>query len=311
VEHWLRDRDEKSLHDLIRAVIEAMPSHRRSSLAATTANSICLRKADVEEAHFVVRNSSTQALYGFCSTYFYRDSGLGVVGALFVDPTRRNLSIGNSLLERAKRELLGRPDLKSLQLGSGFSLVFPGLPADDPGERHRLREWFGKRDWDISATTLIHRMRLGHLSNWVPPVDVLGAVRGLKVGFDPVADSGSVADILSYIGDHASPGEMEIYKMAVADYKTYPVVRARRLADGAVVGCAIMCDGRSLLAGLLPVLQDSTEVTGGILSPIVSAIGPEVGLVLQGLLLYGVRRLKAQGLTACIVDMVSASGCIL
>ncbi|KAK5210421.1 hypothetical protein LTR47_000309 [Exophiala xenobiotica] len=305
VEDWSRDRDEKALDDLIRAVVKATPSQRRSSLAGTTSDSFCLRKEHIEEAHFVVRNSSTQALYGFCSTYFYRDSGTGVVGALFVDPTRRNLSIGNSLHKRAKQALLGQPGVKSIQLGSGFSTVFSGLPADDQGERQRLREWFGKRDWDISNPVLAHRMRLGHLSKWAAPMGMLGAVRDLAVGYDTVSDYGSAADILTYVESHATPGEVELYKMAIAEYKAYPVIRARSLGDGSVVGCAIMCDGRSLLARLLPILQDPNDTAGGFLSPIVSPIGREAVLVLQGLLLYGIRRLKAQGLTTCIVDMVS------
>ena len=53
--------------------------------------------------HFVVRNSSTQALYGFVATYF--TSGVGIIGALFVDPSKRNVSIGRSLLRRALKNL--------------------------------------------------------------------------------------------------------------------------------------------------------------------------------------------------------------
>ncbi len=170
--------------------------------------------------------------------------------------------------------------------------------------REKDSEWFGKRDWDISNPVLAHRMRLGHLSKWAPPVGMLGAVRDLAIGYDTVSDPGSAADILSYVESHATPGEVELYKMGLAEYKAYPVVRARSLGDGSVVGCAIMCDGRSLLARLLPVLQDPNDTAGGFLSPIVSPIGREVVLVLQGLLLYGIRRLKAQGLTTCIVDMV-------
>ncbi|KIV84618.1 hypothetical protein PV11_00391 [Exophiala sideris] len=310
VEDWSRERDEAALNNLIKAVVEAMPPHRRSALVGSTADSFLVCRTGIEEAHFVVRNSSTRALYGFCSTYFFSDSGRGVVGALFVDPTRRNQSIGNSLHERAKRALLGRGDVKTIQLGSAFPTTFPGLPADDQGERQRLRTWFGKRGYDTSASHLVCRMILRNLSSWTPKVEVIEALRDSTMGYDTIPDIGDTNDILDFVRKHSGRGEAELYKIATADRKAYPIIRARDLNNGSILGCAILCDGRSLLAQLLPILRDSSEISGGLLSPIVSPAATKVDTVLQGLVLCGIQRIKAQGLTACILDMVSGESSV-
>ncbi|KAK4994134.1 hypothetical protein LTR66_005761, partial [Elasticomyces elasticus] len=97
-QHWLveafnEERDANALDALIQTMMEGVAPNQRSELSGSSSNSFLLRHPEVLESHFVVRNSSTQALYGFCSTYFFKASGTGVIGAVFVDPTRRKLSI--------------------------------------------------------------------------------------------------------------------------------------------------------------------------------------------------------------------------
>jgi beta-N-acetylhexosaminidase len=70
VENWNEDRDANALDVLLRAVAAEGAPGQRSELSSSTSNTFVLHNADVDEAHFVVRNSSTQALYGFCTTYF-------------------------------------------------------------------------------------------------------------------------------------------------------------------------------------------------------------------------------------------------
>lgn len=146
-QHWLvenfnEDRDANALDNLIREVVEEQCLGHRSELASATSNSFLLRQSDVLESHFVVRNSSTQALYGFCSTYFFKATGTGVIGALFVDPARRKLSIGHSLHSRAIRTLLQREGIRRFQLGSRLPSVYLGIPSGHTSERKRLRSWF-------------------------------------------------------------------------------------------------------------------------------------------------------------------------
>lgn len=146
-QHWLvetfnEERDANALDTLIKAVVEGTSPNQYSELSNATSNSFLLRQANVLEAHFVVRNSSTQALYGFCSTYYFKATGTGVIGALFVDPARRKLSIGHSLHNRAIRTLLQREDVKRFQLGSRLPSIYLGIPSGHGTERKRLRQWF-------------------------------------------------------------------------------------------------------------------------------------------------------------------------
>lgn len=146
-QHWLvetfnEDRDSHALDSLIKEVVDEQSPGHRSELSSATSNSFLLRQDDVLEAHFVVRNSSTQALYGFCSTYYFKTTGTAVIGALFVDPGRRKLSIGHSLHSRAIRTLLQREGVKRFQLGSRLPSIFLGIPSGHTSERKRLRSWF-------------------------------------------------------------------------------------------------------------------------------------------------------------------------
>jgi len=146
-QHWLveifnEERDAVSLDNLIKTITENASPGQRSELSSASSNSFLLRQNDVLETHFVVRNSTTQALYGFCSTYFFKATGTGAIGALFVDPTRRKLSIGHSLYNRAIRTLLQREGVKRFQLGSRLPSIFLGIPSGNSSERKRLRAWF-------------------------------------------------------------------------------------------------------------------------------------------------------------------------
>jgi beta-N-acetylhexosaminidase len=75
-QHWLvevfnEERDSNGLDNLIKSCVEGNTPGLHSELSGATSNSFLLGNPEVVESHFVVRNSSTQALYGFCSTYFF------------------------------------------------------------------------------------------------------------------------------------------------------------------------------------------------------------------------------------------------
>src|SRR3569833_1654081 len=105
VESYSRDRDAQGLDDLLQSLARASAPHL-PFLGATTAAAFELFNPSMDEAHFVVRNSSTKALYGFCATYYYTKGGTGSVGALLVDPAKRNVAVGRSLHRRALRNLV-------------------------------------------------------------------------------------------------------------------------------------------------------------------------------------------------------------
>ena len=142
VEPWHEQRDASAFDDLLKSLQQEDPINQISLLAGCSSNTFLLRNPEVEESHFVVRNSSTQAIYGFCSTYFFKTTGTGVIGSILVDPDRRNLSIGHSLHNRAIRTLLQREGIKRYQLGSRLPSIFLGIPTGNQQGRKRLRQWF-------------------------------------------------------------------------------------------------------------------------------------------------------------------------
>lgn len=57
-----------------------------------------------------------------------------------------NLGIGRRLHDVALKHLQNTPDITSIQLGSIFPRLFPGLPVDLP---HEDIQWFSHRGWRI------------------------------------------------------------------------------------------------------------------------------------------------------------------
>jgi len=161
VENWNKSRDLGSLQALLLLARSGMdvtdPHNELLMLPAIAYNLEEDDNADypIEQVNFVVRNSSTRALYGFCSTFFNRRTGLGSIGLILVDPTRRNLSIGHSLHNRAVRHLLQKPGIKKLSIGARLPGLLTGVPirsgmntniltlaTSGPNAGKQLKDWF-------------------------------------------------------------------------------------------------------------------------------------------------------------------------
>ncbi|KZF22841.1 glycoside hydrolase family 3 protein [Xylona heveae TC161] len=307
VENWNEERDANSLDGLIEACVDGGSGHR-SELANTTSNSFLLHNPDIDEAHFVVRNSSTKALYGFCSTYFFRSTGTGVIGSLFVDPARRKLSIGHSLHNRAIRTLLQREGIKRFQLGSRLPNIFLGIPSGSSVEKKRLRQWFANMGWNTALSRPVCSMAIRNLSTWSAPEGLARSLAGAGVEFDMVFGWDYAENILDHIRTNTRQGVAEMYRLALADQKNCGIIRAKRPEDGAVLGSVIIYNDHSALAEFVPSLRDTHETTGGISSPVISPSVGEYSTLLQGLILLGVRQLKAQGCNTCILDHIDGDG---
>jgi beta-N-acetylhexosaminidase len=307
-QHWLveaysRDRDARGLDDLLQALTRASaPAHR--FLQTTSAHTFELFNPSIEEAHFVVRNSSTHALYGFCATYFVQ--GTGIIGALFVDPAKRNVSIGRSLQRRALRGLTQKPGVKKIQLGMSFPGVFLGIPADNDGAG--LKQWFANGGWDLQFPRRLANLAIGALSTWSAPEGLLQSIQRANISFDLIRGADGADSVLGHVQAHANPEVLELYRFALQETKTCGVVRAKGHAD-CLLGTVIICSPGSPLAGFIPPLQPSSsasseedEMIGGIIAPIVASsasaaaalvVPPPGALVLQGLALMGLRQNKA------------------
>ncbi|KAI9823053.1 MAG: hypothetical protein M1832_002707 [Thelocarpon impressellum] len=308
VETWNEERDANALDDLIKAVDESRPFGQRSGLSGCTSNSFLLRNAEVEENHFVVRNSSTQALYGFCSTYFFRGTGTGVIGALFVDPTRPKSSIGQSLHNRAMRTLLVKEDVRRFQLGSRLPSIYLGIPAGNSVERRRLRQWFANMGWNTALSRPVCSMAIRNLASWSAPDGLARSLQNPGVKFDLVYGREQADSILDHIKTNTRQGVAEIYKLALAEPQACGIIRAKRPEDGAMLGSVVLYNGQSRLADYVPALRDIDEAAGGISSPVISPWVGEYSTLLQGLILLGIRQIKQQGSNACILDYVDGDG---
>jgi beta-N-acetylhexosaminidase len=312
-QHWLvetfnEERDANALDTLVKAVMESSPANQRSELSSATSNSFILSHLEVDEAHFVVRNSSTQALYGFCSTYFFRTTGTGVIGALFVDPARRKLSIGHSLHNRAIRTLLQREGIKRFQLGSRLPSIFLGIPTGHGAERKRLRSWFANLGWNAALSRPVCSMVARNLLSWSPPEGMAKSLAGSGAEFDLVYGWEYSGPILDHIKTSNRQGLAEVYKLALSDPSACGIIRAKRPEDGALVGTVVLYNQHSHLAEFVPPLRDLNEVAGGISSPVISPAVGEYSTLLQGLILLGMRQIKAQGCSACLLDYMDGDG---
>ncbi|KAL2172142.1 hypothetical protein VTG60DRAFT_143 [Thermothelomyces hinnuleus] len=293
-QHWLvepydRDRDAKGLQDLLQSLARASaPAHQ--FLQTTSAHSFELFNPNIEEAHFVVRNSSTQALYGFCATYFVQ--GTGIIGALFVDPAKRNVSIGRSLQRRALRGLTQRRGIKKVQLGMSFPGVFLGIPADDSAG---LKQWFTNGGWDLQFPRRLVNMTVSSLNSWIAPEGLLQSIQRAGITFDLIHGLDNADNVLAHVSTHASPEVLELYRFALRETKSCGVVRAKGHAE-ALLGTVIVCKPGSTLDSFIPPLQPSParpdEPVGGIVAPIVAPSSAQATLVLQGLALMGLRQNK-------------------
>ncbi|KAF2115805.1 glycoside hydrolase superfamily [Lophiotrema nucula] len=312
-QHWLvenynEERDAIALDNLIKAVMEGSQPSQHSELSSATSNSFILHNAEVEEAHFVVRNSSTQALYGFCSTYFFRTTGTGVIGALFVDPARRKLSIGHSLHNRAIRTLLQREGIKRFQLGSRLPSIFLGIPNGHGAERRRLRPWFANLGWNAALSRPVCSMVARNLLNWTPPDGMAKSLASAGFQFDLVYGWEYAGPILDHIKTSNRQGLAEVYNLALAEPSTCGIIRAKRPEDGALLGTVVLYNHHSHLSEYMPPLKDLNESAGGISSPVISPGVGEYSTLLQGLILLGMRQIKAQGCNACLLDYMDGDG---
>lgn len=310
-QHWLveaydRDRDGKGLDDLIQSLARASAPNQQF-LQTTSANAFELFNPNIEEAHFVVRNSSTQALYGFCATYYAK--GTGIVGAIFVDPTKRNVSIGRSLHRRAIRGLTQKRGIKKVQLGMCFPGVFPGIPVDENSAG--LKSWFTSSGWDQQYPKRLANMTIPELSSWGAPEGLLQSIQRASISFDLIHGLDNAESVLNHVATHANPEVFELYKLALQETKTCGVVRAKSPVDS-LLGTVIICSPGSVLAGYIPALQPLTgaaaasardQLIGGIIAPVVPSTA-QATLVLQGLALMGVRQNKAHKSTRSILSWI-------
>ena len=309
-QHWLverynEDRDFLALDALLHRLRMEDIHPPQLELANVTSGQFLLRNIDVDEAHFVVRNSSTKELYGFCSTYYFRTTHTGAIGAVLVDPNRRRYSIGHSLHNRAIRTLLNYKGIRRLQLGSRIPSIYLGIPTGNPAERKRQRQWFANVGWNTGLSRPLCSLVLRNLQNWVPPEDLKHSLKSRDVSYDLVYGFEYADAILDHVKTNMRQGILEIYKLALAEKTSCGIIRAKRPSDGTILGSVVLYKQESKLAGYIPALTDLKVSTGGISSAVISPSIAEYASLMQGLILLGIRQIKMQGSLAVLLDCVS------
>lgn len=305
VEIWNEERDASALDDLLRVLQLEGPVNQKSELLGCSSNTFLLNSEMIDESHFVVRNTSTRALYGFCATYFFKSTGIGVLGAILVDPERRKLSIGNSLHNRAIKSLIQKEDIKRLQLGSRLPSVFLGIPVGNSFERKRLQQWFANLGWNTALSRPVCSMILRNLSNWSAPENIVKNLQQIEVEFDLVHGLEHSNSILGHVQTSSSQGIIEVYKLAIDNPKSCGIIRARRRGDDETFGTVVLYNSQSKWAEHVPALKDPNENMGGISSPVISSNINENSTLLQGLILLGIRQIQKQHAEAVLLDCVS------
>lgn len=304
VENWNEERDANALDTLLNSIRGDCPHGHRSELLGVTSNSFLLQREDIEEAHFVVRNSSTQALYGFCATYFFRSSGTGVIACLIVDPTRRKLSIGRSLHSRAIRTLLQRKGMKRFQLGSRLPGIYLGIPTANPVDRKRLRQWFANLGWNTALSRPVCSVVLRSLSSWTAPDGLATSLENAEVTYDLVYGWDFARAILEHIKTNARQGVADIYRMALGGAPNCGIIRAKRPHDGVILGSVVIYNERSALAEHMPALRAAQTSVGGISSPVISPYAGDYSIIMQGLILLAIKQIRKLSVNAVVMDCV-------
>ncbi|KAJ5286883.1 hypothetical protein N7478_002569 [Penicillium angulare] len=308
VENWNEERDARALDALLDVVREDCTQGQRSELLGATSNSFLLRKEDIDETHFVVRNSSTQALYGFCATYFFRSTCTGVIGCLVVDPSRRKLSIGHSLHSRAIRSLLQRKGVKRFQLGSRLPGIYLGIPTALSVERKRLRQWFANLGWNTALSRPVCSVVLRNLGTWAPPEGLTVALQNTEVSYDLVYGLDYAREILDHIKTNARQGVTDIYRIALGGAPNCGIIRAKRPSDDMILGSIVIYNERSALAEHMPALRATSNPVGGISSPVISPCADEYSIIMQGLILLAIKQIRKLNAHAVVMDCVDGDG---
>lgn len=163
VEDFISSRDLDGLRELLDRTLNA--SSDRAEMVEAHFPSCCFNSSSymvdldpmVQSHHFVVRNSSTRVVYGFCATYYVPSLGLASVGLILVDIEKRQKGIGFSLHQRALSYLRGLRGIKHLQLGTTLPSVYPGIPNRLNSTHVVLRKWV-KAKYNSTPTSVIRRI---------------------------------------------------------------------------------------------------------------------------------------------------------
>ncbi|KAI5849546.1 glycoside hydrolase superfamily [Morchella snyderi] len=299
VEVWEKRRDLFASADLWRDCLG-----RKWPLDASTLSALLDRPG--QSKHFVVRHTMTKELLGLAVTYTIqsgRDELIGSLALLIVRPTHRNSGIGRSLHDVALRHLSKQPGMTSLQLGSIFPRIFPGLPVDLPAED---LSWFSHRGWKLGDKFIYDLMM--KVDSWTVPEGIFGPLQEKGVSFG-CCNANQFDALLDFEEKNFSTytGWVEKYHSLKATDDIADAMIA--YTSEGIVGAAFIFSpvGNNQMSRDVPWPKVIGERVGGLAC---LGVGPEyrgqgVGL---GLICAAILELKQRGMRACFVDWVDLQG---
>ncbi|KAK3060877.1 hypothetical protein LTS18_007496, partial [Coniosporium uncinatum] len=162
--------------------------------------------------------------------------------------------------------------------------------------------------WNTALSRTVCSMVAKNLLSWNTPDGMAKSLESAGAQFDLVYGWEYAGSVLDHIKTSNRQGLPEVYKLALADPSACGIIRAKRPDDGTIVGTVVLYNMMSHLAEFVPAMKDSNELTGGISSPVISPGVGEYSTLLQGLILLGMKQIKAQGCNACILDYMDGDG---
>lgn len=151
VEKFQPDRDGQALQDLFDQVRMAAsntfsdPEAQYPAYCFEAASYLTSYEPLNRSQHFIVRNSSTQKIYGFCATHYMDLLARGCISAIVVSTDYRGRGIGYSLHQHALSYLQRFQGIEMVQFGSELPAIFAGIPNRLSANQLGLRGWVKNR----------------------------------------------------------------------------------------------------------------------------------------------------------------------
>ncbi|OAA53491.1 Glycoside hydrolase, superfamily [Niveomyces insectorum RCEF 264] len=290
-----------------------------------------LKPHRVDVQHFVIRNTSTGAIYGFASAVSFPALRRGCLGALLVDQEKRELAMGRDLHTSVVRHLAATPGLDTIQLGAPAVAMFPGLPLDN---RHSLptnSEFFEKLGWSLKESAQSERSYVLYQKLTQTEPDGLrqhGHMEDSDVVFEAGSGEAVWTDVLDFLHGAATvpaPSTRQafctwIYEEASQLAQPPTIITARNRRSGSLVGSTLLLDDGQTTSGftnsVFPSLCDMLPATAtAILACPVVAVAerPEQrssshhSVVVQGLFTKAGSEAQGRGHSSIFVHAVPGS----
>lgn len=146
-----------------------------------------------------------------------------------------------------------------------------------------------------------------NLASWTAPDGMAKSLQSAQqtLEFDLIYGGAEYGpSIMDHLKTNPRQGVSEVHQLALADPGSCGIIRAKRRDDGSVVGTVVLYTDRSVLSDVIPGIRALGESTGGISSPAISPSAGEQSILLESLVLLGLRQIKQQGCNCCLLDYV-------